>query len=40
MDGLVDLVRLHGTIDIDRLIGDVGTLNDDLAAVVVGRGEI
>ncbi|MEV4102969.1 SpoIIE family protein phosphatase [Nonomuraea sp. NPDC049649] len=39
VDGLVDLVRLHGTIDIDRLIGDVGTLNDDLAAVVVGRGE-
>jgi serine phosphatase RsbU (regulator of sigma subunit) len=38
VDGLVKLVRLHGAIDIDRLIGDVGTLTDDLAAVVVSRG--
>ncbi|MEV4837481.1 SpoIIE family protein phosphatase [Nonomuraea sp. NPDC049486] len=39
VEGLVELVRLHGAIDIDRLIGEVGTLKDDLAAVIVSRGE-
>ena len=37
VDGLVDLVRQHGAIDLDRLIRHVGTLSDDLAAVLVGR---
>ncbi|MGI5273587.1 PP2C family protein-serine/threonine phosphatase [Nonomuraea sp. CA-218870] len=39
VDGLLGLVRRHGVIDVDRLIGEVGTLTDDLAAVVVSRGE-
>ncbi|MER6949701.1 fused response regulator/phosphatase [Nonomuraea sp. NPDC000554] len=37
VDGLVDLVREHGSIDLDRLIRHVGTLSDDLAAVLVQR---
>ncbi|MEV0624179.1 fused response regulator/phosphatase [Nonomuraea sp. NPDC050404] len=37
VDGLVDLVREHGTIDLDRLITHVGTLSDDLAVVMVRR---
>ncbi|WP_240197090.1 PP2C family protein-serine/threonine phosphatase [Nonomuraea lactucae] len=42
VEGLVDLVRAHGTsgdggIDLDRLIGHVGTLTDDLAVVLVRR---
>ncbi len=37
VDGLVDLVRRHGAIDLDRLIRHVGTLSDDLAAVLVSR---
>jgi serine phosphatase RsbU (regulator of sigma subunit) len=37
VDGLVDLVRQHGSIDLDRLIRHVGTLSDDLAAMLVSR---
>ncbi|MET7328685.1 fused response regulator/phosphatase [Nonomuraea sp. NPDC005650] len=37
VDGLLDLVREHGAIDLDRLIAHVGTLSDDLAAVLVRR---
>ncbi|MBB6344945.1 PP2C family protein-serine/threonine phosphatase [Nonomuraea muscovyensis] len=37
VDGLVDLVRDHGAVDLDRLISHVGTLTDDLAAVLVRR---
>jgi serine phosphatase RsbU (regulator of sigma subunit) len=37
VDGLVDLVRQHGAIDLDRLIRHVGTLSDDLAAMLVSR---
>ncbi|MEV0380778.1 fused response regulator/phosphatase [Nonomuraea sp. NPDC050643] len=37
VDGLVNLVREHGVIDLDRLITHVGTLSDDLAAVLVRR---
>ncbi|SEG98905.1 Serine phosphatase RsbU, regulator of sigma subunit [Nonomuraea solani] len=37
VDGLVNLVREHGTIDLDRLITHVGTLSDDLAVVLVRR---
>ncbi|MFI6598878.1 PP2C family protein-serine/threonine phosphatase [Nonomuraea sp. NPDC050536] len=37
VEGLVGLVREHGTIDLDRLIRHVGTLSDDLAAVLVRR---
>ncbi|MBT2230898.1 PP2C family protein-serine/threonine phosphatase [Nonomuraea sp. NEAU-A123] len=37
VDGLVDLVREHGSIDLDRLIRHVGTLSDDLAVVLVSR---
>ncbi len=37
VDGLVDLVRRHGAVDLDRLIRHVGTLSDDLAAVLVSR---
>ncbi|NUR87159.1 MAG: fused response regulator/phosphatase [Nonomuraea sp.] len=37
VEGLVDLVREHGSIDLDRLIRHVGTLTDDLAAVLVRR---
>jgi serine phosphatase RsbU (regulator of sigma subunit) len=37
VDGLIDLVREHGTIDLDRLITHVGTLSDDLAVVLVSR---
>ncbi|MFG2076701.1 PP2C family protein-serine/threonine phosphatase [Nonomuraea maritima] len=37
VDGLVDLVREHGRIDLDRLISHVGTLSDDLAVVLLGR---
>ncbi|WP_431916829.1 PP2C family protein-serine/threonine phosphatase [Nonomuraea jabiensis] len=39
VEGLLDLVREHGAIDLDRLISHVGTLNDDLAAVLVRRRE-
>ncbi|MEV4106833.1 fused response regulator/phosphatase [Nonomuraea sp. NPDC049695] len=37
VDGLLDLVREHGTIDLDRLITGVGKLSDDLAVVLVRR---
>ncbi|MEQ4716799.1 fused response regulator/phosphatase [Nonomuraea sp. B19D2] len=37
VEGLLDLVREHGAIDLDRLITRVGTLSDDLAAVLVRR---
>ncbi|MGW0483759.1 PP2C family protein-serine/threonine phosphatase [Nonomuraea sp. NPDC003214] len=37
VDGLVSLVKQHGVIDLDRLIRHVGTLSDDLAAVLVRR---
>ncbi|GAA3577452.1 fused response regulator/phosphatase [Nonomuraea rosea] len=37
VDGLIDLVREHGSIDLDRLITHVGTLSDDLAVVLVSR---
>jgi serine phosphatase RsbU (regulator of sigma subunit) len=37
VDGLVELVRRHGAIDLDRLISHVGTLSDDLAVVLVSR---
>ncbi|MEO3872613.1 fused response regulator/phosphatase [Nonomuraea sp. B12E4] len=37
VDGLLDLVREHGTIDLDRLIARAGTLSDDLAVVLVRR---
>ncbi|MGI5286952.1 PP2C family protein-serine/threonine phosphatase [Nonomuraea polychroma] len=37
VEGLVDLVRRHGAIDLDRLIRHVGTLSDDLAVVLVSR---
>lgn len=37
VDGLVDLVKQHGAVDLDRLIRHVGTLSDDLAAVLVSR---
>ncbi|MFC4122323.1 PP2C family protein-serine/threonine phosphatase [Nonomuraea zeae] len=37
VDGLLDLVREHGAIDLDRLITHVGTLSDDLAVVLVSR---
>ncbi|MFG1703962.1 PP2C family protein-serine/threonine phosphatase [Nonomuraea sp. M3C6] len=37
VDGLLDLVREHGGIDLDRLITHVGTLSDDLAVVLVRR---
>ncbi|GAA3683212.1 fused response regulator/phosphatase [Nonomuraea antimicrobica] len=37
VDGLVALVRAHGAIDLDRLIGHVGALSDDLAVVMVRR---
>jgi serine phosphatase RsbU (regulator of sigma subunit) len=37
VDGLVGLVRDHGSIDLDRLISHVGTLSDDLAVVLVRR---
>lgn len=36
-DGLVDLVKEHGTIDLDRLISHVDSLSDDLAAVLIRR---
>lgn len=36
-EGLVDLVREHGSIELDRLIGHVDALSDDLAAVLVRR---
>ncbi|PZG16968.1 PP2C family protein-serine/threonine phosphatase [Nonomuraea aridisoli] len=35
VDGLVDLVRRQGGIDLDRLISHVGTLSDDLAVVLL-----
>ncbi|MGP3914045.1 PP2C family protein-serine/threonine phosphatase [Nonomuraea sp. 10N515B] len=38
VEGLIDLVRGHGAIDLDRLIRHVGTLSDDLAVVLVSRG--
>jgi serine phosphatase RsbU (regulator of sigma subunit) len=37
IDGLLALVRAHGTVDVDRLITHVGTLSDDLAMVLVRR---
>ncbi|NRQ35778.1 fused response regulator/phosphatase [Nonomuraea sp. NN258] len=37
VDGLVNLVREHGAIDLDRLITHVGTLSDDLAVILVRR---
>ncbi|MFG6196452.1 PP2C family protein-serine/threonine phosphatase [Nonomuraea sp. JJY05] len=37
VEGLLDLVREHGAIDLDRLITHVGTLSDDLAVVLVRR---
>ncbi|KAB8191231.1 SpoIIE family protein phosphatase [Nonomuraea phyllanthi] len=37
VEGLLDLVREHGTIDLDRLIARAGTLADDLAVVLVRR---
>ncbi|MGW3345094.1 PP2C family protein-serine/threonine phosphatase [Nonomuraea rubra] len=37
VDGLVELVREHGAIDLDRLITHVGTLSDDLAVVMLRR---
>ncbi|MFB4279357.1 MULTISPECIES: PP2C family protein-serine/threonine phosphatase [unclassified Nonomuraea] len=37
VDGLLDLVREHGAIDLDRLIRHVGTLSDDLAVVMVRK---
>ncbi|MFI9557019.1 PP2C family protein-serine/threonine phosphatase [Nonomuraea endophytica] len=37
VDGLVELVREHGHVDLDRLIRHVGTLTDDLAVVLVQR---
>ncbi|TDC05192.1 response regulator [Nonomuraea longispora] len=37
VDGLVELVRAHGDIDLDRLITHVGTLSDDLAVVLLRR---
>ncbi|MEV4073499.1 fused response regulator/phosphatase [Nonomuraea fuscirosea] len=37
VEGLLDLVREHGAIDLDRLISHVGTLSDDLAVVMVRR---
>ncbi|MFI6736764.1 PP2C family protein-serine/threonine phosphatase [Nonomuraea sp. NPDC050451] len=37
VEGLVDLVREYGAIDLDRLITHVGTLSDDLAVVLVRR---
>ncbi|MEV0229945.1 fused response regulator/phosphatase [Nonomuraea sp. NPDC050786] len=37
VDGLIDLVREHGTIDLDRLITRVGELSDDLAVVLIRR---
>ncbi|TMR90966.1 PP2C family protein-serine/threonine phosphatase [Nonomuraea basaltis] len=37
VEGLVDLVREHGAVDLDRLIRHVGTLSDDLAVVLVSR---
>ncbi|MEU8400609.1 fused response regulator/phosphatase [Nonomuraea sp. NPDC048892] len=37
VEGLLDLVRDHGAIDLDRLITHVGRLSDDLAVVMVRR---
>ena len=37
VDGLVGLVREHGIADLDALIGQVGTLTDDLAVVMLRR---
>ncbi|MFC4012306.1 PP2C family protein-serine/threonine phosphatase [Nonomuraea purpurea] len=37
VDGLVNLIREHGGIDLDRLLDDVGTLSDDLAVVLMSR---
>ncbi|WP_345409392.1 SpoIIE family protein phosphatase [Nonomuraea salmonea] len=37
VDGLVELVRAHGVIDLDGLIRHVGTLSDDLAVVMLRR---
>ncbi|MFI6325255.1 PP2C family protein-serine/threonine phosphatase [Nonomuraea sp. NPDC050556] len=36
-DGLVELVREHGSIDLDHLIGHVDSFTDDLAAVLIRR---
>jgi serine phosphatase RsbU (regulator of sigma subunit) len=37
VEGLVGLVRAHGIADLDALIGQVGTLTDDLAVVMLRR---
>ncbi|WP_327089496.1 SpoIIE family protein phosphatase [Nonomuraea sp. NBC_01738] len=37
VDGLVELIREHGSVDLDRLIHAAGTLSDDLAVVLVQR---
>ncbi|TDC99119.1 response regulator [Nonomuraea deserti] len=37
VDGLVELVRARGDIDLDRLITHVGTLSDDLAVILLRR---
>ncbi|MFI7618001.1 PP2C family protein-serine/threonine phosphatase [Nonomuraea terrae] len=37
VEGLVDLVRRQGGVDLDRLITHVGTLSDDLAVVLLRR---
>lgn len=36
-DGLLSVVRAHGSIDLDRLISHVDSLTDDLAVVLVTR---
>ncbi|MEU6999484.1 SpoIIE family protein phosphatase [Nonomuraea sp. NPDC046570] len=36
-DGLLSVVRAHGSIDLDRLISHVDSLTDDLAVVLVSR---
>ncbi|GII29730.1 PP2C family protein-serine/threonine phosphatase [Planotetraspora mira] len=37
-DGLADIVRDHGGVDLDRIIAQVGdTLNDDVAAMLISR---
>ncbi|MDR8412639.1 fused response regulator/phosphatase [Nonomuraea sp. 3-1Str] len=38
VEGLVELVREHGSIDLDRLIRHVGVPDDDLAMVLLGKG--
>ncbi|MEV0149506.1 MULTISPECIES: fused response regulator/phosphatase [unclassified Nonomuraea] len=38
VEGLVELVREHGSIDLDRLVRHVGTPDDDLAMVLLRKG--